>query len=500
MADIETSVVVSAQTDDLRSGMEQASNTVELATDAMRAQFAALGAAAEQAQSQIGTAFAQAGSSIGSFQTKIAGLSGATVSGLMPRDSGDAQIGSGQVIGGDGGQGGSTGSGQDRVRAWRAELQAQLIDEQAFFRDLKSEELTFWQDKLALTEAGSKARFAIQNNIYQLEKQLAVQSERDQLAALSADEKVSDAVYARKKAAIEAAAQTGKISANEEIAQLQQLLDEKWALDQDYFEKKLAAAESDSHTREKLLDEERLIYEKFLTDKQRLDTQAVLNSEKAWQSLMQPIQRAFDTAITGMILGTTTLQKAVANIGQSIVAEFVNAGVKMVTNWIAAELGMTAATAAGAAARTSAENEGLAAGLAMKALNAVKSIITDGAQAFAGIFAFLSPILGPAAAGPAAAGQATVLAAAGSVASAAGGWVVPSDQLALVHQNEMILPAALSQGLQGMIAGGGSGTPVVINVSAIDSQDVRRFFQSNGNQLVAAINKAMRNGATLRSA
>jgi len=40
-------------------------------------------------------------------------------------------------------------------------------------------------------------------------------------------------------------------------------------------------------------------------------------------------------------LGTTTLQKAVANIAQSIIAEFVNLGAKMVTNWIASELSMT---------------------------------------------------------------------------------------------------------------------------------------------------------------
>ena len=121
------------------------------------------------------------------------------------------------------------------------------------------------------------------------------------------------------------------------------------------------------HTRQKLTEEERLAYEKFLTEKQKLDTQAAQNSQRVWLGLMQPIQRAFDTSITGMILGTTTLQKAVANITQSIIGEFVNLGVKMVTNWIASELAMTTATEAGAAARTAAEGEGMAAGLAMKA-------------------------------------------------------------------------------------------------------------------------------------
>jgi hypothetical protein len=253
---------------------------------------------------------------------------------------------------------------------------------------------------------------------------------------------------------------------------------------------------------EKVWGEELLAYQKFQSDKEKLDLQSSQTSQRTWQSLMQPIQRAFDTSITGMILGTTTLQKAVANIAQSILAEFVNLGVKMVTNWLASELAMTTATEAGAAARTAADGEGMAAGLAIKATNAIKSIATDSAQAFSGIFAFLAPIMGPAAAGPAAAGEATVMAAAGGIASAAGGWMVPSDQLAMVHQNEMILPANISQGLQNMIsANGGAGAgAVVVNVSAIDSQDVKRFFQSNGSLLVNALNKAMRNGSTLRTA
>jgi hypothetical protein len=354
MADIETSVVISAQIDGLRSGMEAASNSVQAATDAMRTQLAGLGDIAQQAQSQLSAATGQIGSSVGALQAKAADLAGPVSGGIML--SGDFGYGSGR----------------------------------------------------------------------------------------------------------------------------------------------------DTSINEKLWDQQLLAYQKFQNDKQELDFQAVQTSQRTWQSLMEPIQRAFDKSITGMILGTTTLQKAVANIAQSIIAEFVNLGVKMVTNWIASELAMTTATEAGATARTAAEGEGMAAGLAVKAVNAVKSIMTDSAQAFSGIFAFLAPIMGPAAAGPAAAGEATVMAAAGGIASAAGGWVVPSDQLAMVHQNEMILPANISQGLQNMISGGGGGglgtSSVVINVSAIDSQDVKRFFQSNGNLLVTALNKAIRNGSALRTA
>jgi hypothetical protein len=363
MADIQTSVVISAQIDGLRSGMEAASNSVQAATDAMRTQLAGLGDIAQQAQSQLNATTGQIGTGIGALQTKAADLAGSISAGMTP----------------------SSGLG----------------------------------DAYSLVQPSP--------------------------ASGNGDDVAAD---------------------------------------------------------EKLWGEELLAYQKFQSDKGKLDLQAVQTSQRTWQSLMQPIQRAFDTSITGMILGTTTLQKAVANIAQSILAEFVNLGVKMVTNWIASELAMTTATEAGAAARTAADGEGMAAGLAIKTANALKSIATDSAQAFSGIFAFLAPIMGPAAAGPAAAGEATVMAAAGGIASAAGGWMVPSDQLAMVHQNEMILPANISQGLQNMIsANGGAGSgAVVVNVSAIDSQDVKRFFQSNGSLLVNAINKAMRNGSTLRSA
>jgi len=96
------------------------------------------------------------------------------------------------------------------------------------------------------------------------------------------------------------------------------------------------------------------------------------------------------------------------------------------------------------------------------------------------------------------------------VPSAQGGWAVPSlgpgGVLAQLHSNEMVLPANISQGLQNLIAAptslsAGGAAPVVVNfgIQAMDSQDVARFFRSNGSVLVAAINNAMRNGSMLRT-
>jgi hypothetical protein len=511
LADIETSVAISANTDDLQSGMQSAANSVETATEAMKAQFSGLGATAQQAQSRVTAAAAQIGSAVGALQAKAANLAGAAAGGIGQKAGAGADRGQGAGISVSeaGGRGQSAG-GQNRLQQWRADLQTQLSDEQSYFADSKAEELAFWQDKLALTEAGSKEQLAVQNDIYQLQKQLAVQNERDTLASLDADEKVTTAAYARKKAAIQEQTELGKTSAGEEVAQLKDLLDSEWALEQDYYEKKLAAATDDARTQEKLTEQEGLAYQKYLTDKDKLDAQAVRDSQKQWASLLEPIQRALDTSITGIVLGTTTVQKALSNLAQSIIAEFVNSAVKSVFGEIGKLLGASLAggdrggsggsgnqdfwggiTGAGESVAGGGISQGLFGSGGILGALGLGSLVSGGGL-FGGLFKGIGSLFG--------------FEHGGIVPSAAGGWMVPSASLAMLHANEMVLPANISQGLQSMIAGGGggggasAGANVMFNVSAMDSQSVAKFFQSNGSVLVAAINRAMRNGSTLRSA
>lgn len=496
MADIETSVVISAQTDDLQSGMEVASKSVQVATDAMRAQFAGLGAAAQQAQSQINTAAAQVGSSIGALHSRAASLAGSIGDSLTPNggvaDSGNFGQG---VARSNATPPARSGAGSDSVSAWRAELQEQLLAEQSFFGQSKDEELAFWQDKLVLTEAGSNARLAVERNIYELEKQLAVQGERDQLDQLKADQKVADAKFANYKAAIDDEAVLGQISAAEQVRQEQDLLDLKWSYDQAYYERKLEAAQNDGRTQQKLIEEQQLAYEKYVGEVQALDAKLAEANRKAWDDLVAPIERAIDTSVTGIILGTTTVQKALANLARSIIAEFVNSAVKGVFGQIGNFFGAGLLAGGGG-------GQDFSGGLAGAGEEVVGGGIADslglGSPGILGsLFKGIGSLFG--------------FEHGGIVPSAQGGWAVPSlgpgGVLAQLHSNEMVLPANISQGLQNLIAApnganaSGGGAPVVVNfgVSAMDSQDVARFFRSNGSALVAAINNAMRNGSMLRT-
>jgi hypothetical protein len=496
MADIETSVVISAQTDDLQSAMEAASNSVQVATDAMRAQFAGLGVAAQQAQSQINTAATQVGSSIGALQSKAASFAGSVGDGMIP----NAVLGGArsQEIAQSATLSGRRGAGSDSVQAWRAQLQEQLLAEQSFFGQSKDEELAFWQDKLALTEAGSNARLAVERNIYELEKQLAVQRERDQLDQLNADQKVADAKFANYKAAIDGEAALGQISATEQVRQEQDLLDLKWSYDEAYYQKKLDAAQNDVRTQQRLIEEQGLAYEKYVGEVQGLDNRLAEANKKAWDDLVAPIERAIDTSVTGIILGTTTVQKALANLAQSIIAEFVNSAVKGVFGNIGNLFGASLFGDGG--------DQDFSGG-----------ITSAGEQVFGGAVAESSGLGGLFGAGGILGGLFKGIGAlfgfarGGIVPSAQGGWAVPSlgpgGVLAQLHSNEMVLPANISEGLQNLIASptglnaGGGPAPVVVNfgVQAMDSQDVARFFRSNSSALVAAINNAMRNGSMLRT-
>ncbi len=228
----------------------------------------------------------------------------------------------------------------------------------------------------------------------------------------------------------------------------------------------------------------------------------------------EQIGSAVSFAIMGMITGHLRLRDAARNILLQIIHGFIQARVRMVADWLAGVAAQTAATTTGEAAKTAAVTAGVAARTGAQAtastasmastISAVlKSIMASAGQTFAGIFGFLSPVMGPAAVGPAAAGQATVLGVATGLASfATGAWSLPSDMIAQVHQGEMIVPAGPAAAFRSMMESnsGVAGTvhvnhAVNFNVSAMDSQSVRQFFKDNGKAVMRAINESVRTGS-----
>jgi hypothetical protein len=192
------------------------------------------------------------------------------------------------------------------------------------------------------------------------------------------------------------------------------------------------------------------------------------------QAIAESYEKAFEkagstaaSAFVGIVNHTETAGSALKGIATSIESSFVQAAAKMVADWLAKQAIMvmatttgeatkTAAVASGTAARTASEGAGAATSAAVTIASITKSIMASAGETFAGIFGFLSPVMGPAAIGPAAAGEATVAAAAGSFA--VGAWKLPSDMIAQVHKGEMIVPASHADSMRSALSGGGGGS------------------------------------------
>ena len=251
--------------------------------------------------------------------------------------------------------------------------------------------------------------------------------------------------------------------------------------------------------------------------RQEIERSYLREVDTDYRRTFEQVGSSVSQQVTQMIQGHETLRQAVGNVLLSIIQSFIQARVRTVADWAAGVMAQTAATSAGetaktaavtagAAARQTAEAGATAANATTTAAAMAKSILGSAAETFAGIFGFLSPVMGPAAAGPAAAGQASVAAMAAAVPSfAVGAWNLPADMVAQVHAGEMIVPAgpaammrAASGGDGAAQAGGGDvHSHAHFHVTAMDSRDVRRVFSDNSKHILGAINDGLRSGSHL---
>jgi uncharacterized protein YecA (UPF0149 family) len=249
-----------------------------------------------------------------------------------------------------------------------------------------------------------------------------------------------------------------------EIAQQQKVSLSQQALDAEYASE-LAALQRQEAVGEQSLAAKQRVDDMIIESTRRRDDQmaaltrsALQDQERDYQAFGNSITQALNSQLRGLVTGTTTWPTAFGNVLQDLLVKFIEWCETTVERYALAEAMKTAATGSGVAARTSAEQGGAAASLGAQGAAMVRSILSSAAETFAGVFGFLSPLLGPFAAGPAAAAQATVAGMAGAVASAdIGMWQVPRDQLAVIHQNELVMLAGPAGALRDMLTNAPNG-------------------------------------------
>ena len=291
--------------------------------------------------------------------------------------------------------------------------------------------------------------------------------------------------------------QMGQITASEELAGLQELKRQEYESQLQALQQEKALAADKPIEQERINNRMLALQEKFNLDMQKLQHRQTLEVKHTWDDALRPVSSAFDGALRGMVNGTLTWRRAIQGATRSIVADFASMGLKMVENWAASKLSMMAWTQIFGDAEAATTAETAAANAATTAVMGIATIQTHAAEAGAAAYASTAaiPIIGPELAPEAAAmayAGAMSFAAGVAIPSAAGGWEVPRDTLAMVHEQEMILPADLSNRIRNMTDSGGGGD-VHLHVHALDASSVKKLFMSNGAAIASALSKQARN-------
>jgi tape measure domain-containing protein len=450
------------------------------------------------------------------------------------------------------------GKKESKMPAFKAELEARKEVEGNFFKNSLAEDEAFWTSKLDHVKKGSADERAIRHELFAIHKTLAVQKFTDEIDGmkaeaaaakqgseariilsaqtamrigetygweskeyLSAQKEIRKAsedfdkeqqkleVMKMERTRDHALSQIGmerdnlallksmgQISDQEQLAALRQMEEQKYQIEVQALNDKIRLTKEEGTARQQQLDELAKMKEKHDAEIGKLDAARILAVKKDWEKLLDPITAAFDSSIKGMILGTTTMQKVMANLGQAILGEFINMGLKIVKNWAATELAKTSLTQSGTVMRTLLESMGLVKSTAAQTAASTTTIITKKTEAALVIPAEAAtaagaaassvaaiPIVGPGLAAAAYAQTMGMVMGGLAVASSAGGeWQVPADRLNLVHKNETILPAHIAGPLRDMVSNGGNsgGGGHTINISATDTQDVLRSLMRGG--------------------
>jgi len=246
---------------------------------------------------------------------------------------------------------------------------------------------------------------------------------------------------------------------------------------------------------------------------QQAQEQAAIKTTQAWNLAAKKISSALDGQVSGLLSGTTSWADATRNVLKGLIDDivkfFLDWGVQDAAN-LAKHLAINAGWLASDATTQSASTAQHIAGAAAKKAVDATTVQGDAARAAAGAFAAVAgvPLIGPVLA-PAAAAAAY----AGTMAFASfdiGAYKIPEDMPAMVHRNELVMPAAQAGAFRQMLdnaAGGGEAAPAKssvsiapqthFHVSAMDGPGVASALRGNQTEMLKVINQAVRDGAHL---
>lgn len=374
-------------------------------------------------------------------------------------------------------------------------------------------EMEMLRGEMMELQKGAEQKIAIAKQVTEAVKQQYGEQSREFLQAKQQEKQIVQEVEAEKRRIADAALSTAREHAELEInlargnadklvamgemtaverVQLQEKTEEQiYALQMSYLQQRLTLMATEPQEVERINQEIIRLKGEHQLAMQQLDIQTFDANKAQWDNYFQVINDGLANSIQGMIFQGQTWQQAMGTILQNIAATWIQTQVKTLTSHIANEQAKTASTLAGNAVRSASDAAAAKQSIVANAGAAIKNILNKAAEVFANVYnaiagiPYVGPFLAPA---MAVAAGATVVGLVGRVASAEGGWErVPYDgAMAQLHKDEMVLPAALSDGLRKLVENG-SGTNGGIHIHAMDRRDVQRYFDDNPDLLFGAM-------------
>lgn len=295
----------------------------------------------------------------------------------------------------------------------------------------------------------------------------------------------------------------GRITQNQKFAAVQQYTEQAYQAELRLLQQELAIGGLKAGQAQAINNKILQLEQQHVTQMINLDRQAVQAQISYWRQYTDVIASSVNSGLRGILTGQMSFVQASKALLLDLSLKTIELLVtKPVTEYIAGQLALLTANQTGAAARAATEVAASEAALPAKIAGFTSDLTARAALTFAGIFANLAPILGPLAAGPAAAGEATVLAQAAAVPKFdVGSWSVPRTGLAVIHKDEMILPAGApaEAARAGLLGGAGGGGGNSFNITAWDGASVQRWLKSGGAaQIMKSLNHYVSNNRSDR--
>jgi hypothetical protein len=212
------------------------------------------------------------------------------------------------------------------------------------------------------------------------------------------------------------------------------------------------------------------------------------------------LQNTFETLFKKIGDGSLRTRDIVKSAFLSIGQEMMNVASKVAAHWLMTEIQKTVATVMQSKIRTTVEEGAAEESVLMSAWAALKNIMNNAWQAMAGAYQaivgipYVGPVLAPIAAGAA---FAAVAGLAHNIASASGGFDIPRgvNPITQLHQEEMVLPATLANGVRRMVESGSEGGGMKVEAVHIHATDYDSFaaqLRRNPAAVAEALNSAIK--------